>query len=394
MSWIYSVTLGLLYAACASGQFDLRTLWLAGVVPVAMLFSTAVSVGITPIAVWSLRTGKKNLYVYGPILWIILATLELGIVPITECPELIRPNQSCRNRDFSLAPTSANPAKPPDHIIDKYGQRIEFVPSFWNIFFFQVRRFLPKSPSPIADGVIPWPGNSRPRAEDALILTKNTMSTSPQEQSMPFPKSWERTVARHPAEAEELESVAPTDEKLMALLKEGEIDALRTLFSRFSRLVMGIALRILRDRGEAEEIVQDVFVYLHGKAGLYDPGKGAARRWIVQLAWHKSLTRREYLARRAFYVGTDVESLVDTLLGGTDLDREVESKLNREQLEKAFEELTETQRRTLALFFFEGLELREVSERMNETLSNVRHYYYRGLQRLRNNSLVRKMREK
>jgi RNA polymerase sigma-70 factor (ECF subfamily) len=220
------------------------------------------------------------------------------------------------------------------------------------------------------------------------------MSTSPQEQSMPFPKSWERRVARHPAEAEELESVAPTDEKLMALLKEGEIDALRTLFSRFSRLVMGIALRILRDRGEAEEIVQDVFVYLHGKAGLYDPGKGAARRWIVQVAWHKSLTRREYLARRAFYVGTDVESLVDTLLGGTDLDREVESKLNREQLEKAFEELTETQRRTLALFFFEGLELREVSERMNETLSNVRHYYYRGLQRLRNNSLIQKMREK
>ena len=82
-SWMYSVTLGLLYAACASGHFDLRTLWLPGVIPVAMLFSTVVAIGITPIAVWSLRTGKKNLYIYGPILWIILATLELGVVPIT-----------------------------------------------------------------------------------------------------------------------------------------------------------------------------------------------------------------------------------------------------------------------------------------------------------------------
>jgi RNA polymerase sigma-70 factor, ECF subfamily len=220
------------------------------------------------------------------------------------------------------------------------------------------------------------------------------MSTSPQEQAMPFLKAWERKMARHPAQAEELGSVPPSDEELMALLKEGDADTLRALFSRFSRLVMGIALRILRDRGEAEEIVQDVFVYLHGRAGLYDPAKGPARRWIVQLAWHKSLTRREYLARRAFYVGTDVESLVDTLLGGTDLDREVESSLNRGQLEKAFEELPESQRRTLTLFFFEGLELREVSEKMNESLSNIRHYYYRGLQSLRKNSSIQRMREK
>jgi RNA polymerase sigma-70 factor (ECF subfamily) len=220
------------------------------------------------------------------------------------------------------------------------------------------------------------------------------MSTSPQEQTMPFLKAWERGVARQNARAEELGSVPVTDEELMALLKKGDADALRALFSRFSRLVMGIALRILRDRGEAEEIVQDVFVYLHGKAGLYDSAKGPARQWIVQLAWHKSLTRREYLGRRAFYAGTDVESLVDTLLGGTDLDREVESRLNRGQLEKAFEELPETQRRTLALFFFEGLELREVSEQLNESLSNIRHYYYRGLQRLRKNSSIQKMREK
>jgi RNA polymerase sigma-70 factor (ECF subfamily) len=221
------------------------------------------------------------------------------------------------------------------------------------------------------------------------------MSTGPRGQALPFPEAWERHMTtRHATQKEERGPVPPTDEELMARLKENDSECLRLLFARFSRLVMGIALRILRDRGEAEEIVQDVFVYLHEKALLYDEGKGSARQWVVQLAWHKSLTRRQYLTRRAFYAGTDIESLDDTLLGQTDLDREVEARLNHVQLEKAFEELPESQRRTLALFYFEGLELREISESMNESLSNIRHYYYRGLQRLRKNSSIQKLRER
>ena len=52
------------------------------------------------------------------------------------------------------------------------------------------------------------------------------MSTSPQEQTMPFLKAWERGVARQNARAEELGSVPVTDEELMALLKKGDADAL------------------------------------------------------------------------------------------------------------------------------------------------------------------------
>jgi RNA polymerase sigma-70 factor (ECF subfamily) len=68
--------------------------------------------------------------------------------------------------------------------------------------------------------------------------------------------------------------------------------------------------------------------------------------------------------------------------------------MNRLHLERAFEELPEIQRRTLDLFYFQGLELREISERLNEPLGNVRHHFYRGLERLRKSAFVRKMWEK
>jgi len=83
MSWTFSVTLGLLFAACMSGRLSFSTLRLPGVVPVALVISTAVSIGITPIAVWSVRTGAKNLRIYAPILWIALATYEVVVIPKT-----------------------------------------------------------------------------------------------------------------------------------------------------------------------------------------------------------------------------------------------------------------------------------------------------------------------
>jgi Na+/melibiose symporter-like transporter len=81
MSWIYSVTLGLLFAACASGRLSFSTLRLPGVVPVALIGSTVAAIVMTPIAVWSVRTGAKNLYIYGPILWIVLAAWLVVVVP-------------------------------------------------------------------------------------------------------------------------------------------------------------------------------------------------------------------------------------------------------------------------------------------------------------------------
>jgi len=177
----------------------------------------------------------------------------------------------------------------------------------------------------------------------------------------------------------------------MARLQSNDAAALEILFDRYARVVFSVARGVVRDTGEAEDLVQEAFLYVYRKAALFDRSKGSLKNWILQIALHRALDRKAHLARRGFYLGTDVTSLGDTQLGETDLDREIGAKLNRAQLEKAFEELPDIQRLTLELFYFEELSLREISERLSEPLGNTRHHFYRGLERLRKNSFVQRL---
>jgi RNA polymerase sigma-70 factor, ECF subfamily len=190
------------------------------------------------------------------------------------------------------------------------------------------------------------------------------------------------------------ERKSPTDEEVMFRLQANDTGALEILFHRYARLVFRIARGVVRDSGEAEDVVQDAFFHLYRKCRLFDVSKGSAKNWILQIALHRSLDRKAHLIRRGFYVGTDISSLDDTLLGGTDLDREIGARLNREELKKAFIQLPEAQRRTLELFYFEGLDLREISDRFNQPLGNIRHHFYRGLERLRKSAFVQHLRDK
>ncbi|HTX40997.1 MAG TPA: sigma-70 family RNA polymerase sigma factor [Acidobacteriaceae bacterium] len=185
-----------------------------------------------------------------------------------------------------------------------------------------------------------------------------------------------------------------SDETLLTQLKGRDPEALAEIFRRYSSLVFGVGFRILRDAGEAEDLVQEVFLFLYQKAELFDAGKGGARAWIVQAAWHRSLDRREYLHRRSFYSGTDAGILSDTLVGREDVEEALASQLNRERLREAFRNLSDRQRLTLELFFFEELDLREIAARLDESFENVRHHYYRGLQKLRKDAFVTKLRDK
>jgi RNA polymerase sigma-70 factor (ECF subfamily) len=181
------------------------------------------------------------------------------------------------------------------------------------------------------------------------------------------------------------------DEALMEALKGRDSDALTELFLRHSRLVFSIGFRILQDAGEAEEIVQDVFLYLFQRAIQFDQTKGTAKAWIVQVTHSRSIDRRKFLQRRHFYVGTDVADFADSLAGGQDVQREVMSNWNLAQLQLVLRDLPEKQRRTFELFFFEELELREIAEKLGESVENVRHYYYRGLQKLRKSGTVQRL---
>jgi hypothetical protein len=80
LSWVCSVTLGLLFALVV-GDFSPGTLLLPAVAPVTLLGSTIVAIAVSPLAAWSLRTGIRNLWRYVPILWLVLAAYIVLAVP-------------------------------------------------------------------------------------------------------------------------------------------------------------------------------------------------------------------------------------------------------------------------------------------------------------------------
>jgi RNA polymerase sigma-70 factor (ECF subfamily) len=172
-------------------------------------------------------------------------------------------------------------------------------------------------------------------------------------------------------------------EELIARLGQGNADALPVLFDRFHRLVLKVALSIVRDPGEAEDVMQDVFFEIFNKAGQFDPAKGSAKTWVLQYAYHRSLSRRQYLALRGFY---DRRQMTESEVAESNSIQVFWRGLTfqewRRVIEQGLATLNENQRRTLALVF-EGLLLSEIAARTKETLANVRHHYYRGLEGLR-----------
>ncbi|HET6929192.1 MAG TPA: sigma-70 family RNA polymerase sigma factor [Candidatus Acidoferrum sp.] len=181
---------------------------------------------------------------------------------------------------------------------------------------------------------------------------------------------------------------AASDEALLARVKANDHDAVAVLFDRYAVLFLSIAFRVLQDRWEAEDTVQEIFLEIFQRSNTFDPAKASGRTWMVQLAYSRSFDRRKFLHRRFVYGGTEIERLKNTLREVSRLEDEIVARLTGEQLREAFAELNEKQRATLELYFFEGCDLREVATRLDDTFENVRHYYYRGLDRLRRTTIA------
>ncbi len=142
------------------------------------------------------------------------------------------------------------------------------------------------------------------------------------------------------------------------------------------------AWRVLRDVGEAEDLTQSVFLEIFRKASHFDPAKGPLNKWILTLAYHRSLNRKNYLMTRQFYkghldlIGENGEELWSTSLM---LPAQEAARLVNE----CFGLLDPRQRQVLELVFFKELTFKEIAEQTQQTFGNVRNQYYRGLKRLR-----------
>jgi RNA polymerase sigma-70 factor (ECF subfamily) len=187
-----------------------------------------------------------------------------------------------------------------------------------------------------------------------------------------------------------------SDECLLADACDGDNDALASLFRRYAHIVRGVAHRVLKDTAEADDLLQDLFILIQRKCSQFDPARGPARPWILQLAYRYALARRRYLNSRHFYTCVDLEDVENELsdrgngVGGRGYgDNEL---LENSAVKPGFEILSEDQRLTLRLFFVEGYTLPEIASKLNQTHGNVKHHYFRGLEKLRKHVFNGKLR--
>jgi RNA polymerase sigma-70 factor, ECF subfamily len=177
------------------------------------------------------------------------------------------------------------------------------------------------------------------------------------------------------------------DATLIARVQLGDRDALSLLFRRCAHPVRNIGQRILRDKAEADDLVQEVFLYIHRKSLLFDSSKGTARSWIIQVAYTQAFLRRRYLKGQGFYLSGIADKTIEchqpAANGGADYDHTLEGLFGRNVCKKIVEDLTDDQRETLRLHFFEGHTFAEIAEKLGQSYANARNHYYRGLEKLR-----------
>jgi RNA polymerase sigma-70 factor (ECF subfamily) len=166
-----------------------------------------------------------------------------------------------------------------------------------------------------------------------------------------------------------------TDEALLEELCRGDDDALAILFDRHYRLIFRTAHRVLRDSGEAEDLMQEVFLEVYRAAAKFDVSRGSVKTWMLQYAYHRSLNRLKYLKIRGHYGG---HSRAEWGHADEPSFPEYQSSIKR-----GLEQLTENERDVIEEVCFEGLLLKEIAERRGQSLTNTRNYYYRGIRKLR-----------
>jgi RNA polymerase sigma-70 factor, ECF subfamily len=158
-------------------------------------------------------------------------------------------------------------------------------------------------------------------------------------------------------------------------------DAFSELYDRFSSLVFALALRMLRVRSDAEDLLQEVFVQIWRQAESYSAERGSPEAWIINIARSRAIDKIRSIRRREkSFVLTDDPARAESSDNVESSAAESEARLT---MNSALANLPEAQRKVLELAYFDGLTQTEIADRLAEPLGTVKTRMRSGIQRLR-----------
>ncbi|TMM39327.1 MAG: sigma-70 family RNA polymerase sigma factor [Actinobacteria bacterium] len=172
---------------------------------------------------------------------------------------------------------------------------------------------------------------------------------------------------------------APATGDLLTQVARGDEAAFVKLYDELAPRVYGLCRRIVRDPAQAEEVAQEALVEVWRTAGRYDPAKGSASAWVLTIAHRRAVDRV-----RAEQASTDRERRVATEeVPYDDVVEQATARLERQQVRRCLQGLTDLQREAITLAYYRGYSYREVADLLGAGLPTVKTRMRDGLIRLR-----------
>ncbi len=171
---------------------------------------------------------------------------------------------------------------------------------------------------------------------------------------------------------------------VLAKCAHGEHDALHQLYVHEGARLLGVVLRIVKDRGMAEDIVHDACLNIWQRADSFDPDKGSARAWIFSVARHLALNAIRYRDREITF-DSDVPSEFDhdEHFQHADVAEEAFDWQTGQRMDSCLEQLEPERRNCVLHAYVDGLSHAEISAHTGAPLGTVKAWIKRSLLRLR-----------
>lgn len=178
--------------------------------------------------------------------------------------------------------------------------------------------------------------------------------------------------------------IEPDETQLLLQTAAGNRRSFQQLHQRYAPALLATAFRILNNRPDAEDVLQEAFVQIWERAGTFDPKRGKPLTWAMTLTRNKAIDRlRRIQRRRRLHDDIEHEPLFSDSVVRRDSSDDAAAHDAQQIVRSAVIELSDEQRRAIELAFFSGLTQQEIAERLHEPLGTVKARIRRGMMKLR-----------
>jgi RNA polymerase sigma-70 factor (ECF subfamily) len=176
---------------------------------------------------------------------------------------------------------------------------------------------------------------------------------------------------------------------MLRAVARGDESAFARVYDRYSPILLGLMLRILRSRAEAEDVLQEVFLQVWQRAHSFDPARGRAFTWLVTLARSRAIDRLRSVGSRERAAQRSAEDAPPESEPAEWADAAAVRAERAEAVRAALEELPEEQRQVLLLAYLEGMSQSEIAAAKNQPLGTVKTRTRSALRKLSESLRVR-----